>query len=401
MAPSDRARRALHSPAHRRRRTSKARAPQIALESRRGLEHVQEGGQDERRPARYVRLGEVSRGGMGVIQRVWDTVLRRTLAMKVLDVDAARVGERSAADAVARFLEEARVTGQLAHPGVVPVHDVGTDAGGRVYFTMPLIEGRELGEVLDLARTGSEGWSLARALRALTKVCEVIAYAHSRGVIHGDLKPSNVMVGRFGEIYVVDWGLAKLVDRPGSEPASGTDAPAAGEDRTLPGTVQGTPPYMAPEQADGRPADVSFRTDVYALGAILHRLLAGRSPYVPRRGERDDQERIVELIRRGPPTPLGRLAPTAPAELVAISERAMARRPEDRYASIAELADDLHAFLETRVVSAYEGGFWAEAKKLALRSRSRVAFLGAAPFVALAATLLATWMQTRGTQELQ
>ena len=295
---------------------------------------------------RYVLLGELARGGMGLVLHVWDTVLERPLAMKVLDTKDLPKGP-AADETVARFLAEAQVAGRLEHPGIVPIHDLGLERGGRVYFTMPVLEGRNLDEVFQLARSRSEGWSIDRALLVIAKVCEVMGYAHSRGVIHRDLKPANVMVKDSGEICIVDWGLAKLVDCPEAEPAvvqESKPADASRPDPALNGTVSGTPPYMAPEQASGRQDEISDRSDVYALGAILYRLLAGRGPYAPRKGQ-EEPEATVELIRRGSPTPLRRLAPGAAAELVAISEKAMARRPEDRYAEVEEMARDLHAFL--------------------------------------------------------
>jgi serine/threonine-protein kinase len=276
------------------------------------------------RSKRYERRGESAQGGMGVVLSVWDKLLRRPLAMKLQPTQ----GPDGTEEAVARFLREAKVAAQLQHPGVIPILDIGVDERGRLYYTMPLIEGRDLRSIFDKAHTESQGRSLTRALFALLKVCEVVGYAHSRKVIHGDLKPANVMLGRFGEIYVLDWGLATL------------------ESETLPeGVVSGTPSYMAPERAEGR---VSFRSDVYSLGAMLYRLLAGRSPYAPRHG-RDDAKKTLELIRRGPATPLQRLAPDAPPELLAACERAMARAPEARQASAGELAAELQDFLVGRV----------------------------------------------------
>jgi serine/threonine protein kinase len=303
---------------------------------------------------RYVLLGEVARGETAVILRVWDALMERPLAMKLLDTAALPKDSDEAEAATARFLNEARIAGQLEHPGVVPIHDLGADERGRVYFTMPFFEGRNLDEVFELLRSRSEGWSLGRALLLLAKVCEIMAYAHSRGVIHRDLKPSNLIAGAFGEVYVVDWGLAKELEPLGSAPAAGSERGGQVEPedaragQTLDGTVAGTPPYMAPEQAEGRVAEVSYRSDVYAMGAMLYRLLAGRAPYAPRHG-RDEPSKTVELIRRGPPTPLERLAPDAPKELVAISAKAMARDPKDRYASLEDLARDLQAYLEGRV----------------------------------------------------
>jgi serine/threonine-protein kinase len=276
------------------------------------------------RSRRYEHRGELAQGGLGVVLRVWDRLLRRPLAMKLQPSE----GNNGTKEAVSRFLREAQVAAQLQHPGVIPILDIGVDERRRLYDTMPLIEGRDLRALFDRVHSEPRGRSLTRALFALVKVCEVVGYAHSRGVIHGDLKPANVLLGRFGEIYVLDWGLATL------------DSEALPE-----GVVSGTPSYMAPERADGR---VSFQSDVYSLGAMLYRLVAGRSPYAPRHG-REDPAKTLELIRRGPATPLRRLAPDAPPELLAACERAMAREPEERHASAAELAAELQAFLVGRV----------------------------------------------------
>ncbi|MHC5209558.1 MAG: serine/threonine-protein kinase, partial [Planctomycetota bacterium] len=165
--------------------------------------------------SRYTLEGEIARGGMGAIVKVWDEDLRRHLAMKVVlgEADAKPTGRTPVVDerTLGRFLEEAQVTGQLDHPGVVPVHELGVDATGRVYFTMRLVKGRDLKEIFGLVWRGAEGWSQTRALNVLLKACEALAYAHSKGVVHRDLKPSNIMVGRFGEVYVMDWGLARVL----------------------------------------------------------------------------------------------------------------------------------------------------------------------------------------------
>src|SRR5688500_1375331 len=165
--------------------------------------------------ARYQIEGEIGRGGMGAILRAFDPDLRRVLAMKVaLEQDAATDARQR--QRLGRFLEEAQITGQLDHPGVVPVHELGLDAQGRLYFTMRLVRGQELGAIYELASKGRDDWSTVRVLGVLLKVCEAMAYAHSKGVIHRDLKPANVMVGRFGEVYVMDWGLAKVIGRDDS-----------------------------------------------------------------------------------------------------------------------------------------------------------------------------------------
>src|SRR5688572_23514901 len=168
--------------------------------------------------AKYRSKGEVARGGMGAILRIHDEILGRDLAMKVILVQdegsssAAELSE-TRPEVLARFLEEAQVTGQLDHPGIVPVHEIGLDDQGRIYFTMRLVAGRVLSEIFLLVRTGEEGWNLTRAVGVLLKVCEATAYAHEKHVIHRDLKPANVMVGRFGEVYVMDWGLAHVATR--------------------------------------------------------------------------------------------------------------------------------------------------------------------------------------------
>src|SRR5262245_13840869 len=168
------------------------------------------------RESRYRLEGEIGRGGMGAVLRVWDGALQRQLAMKVVAKDGRPSGEeRLPPDprTLSRFLEEAQVTGQLDHPGIVPVHELGMDSEGRIYFTMKLVKGKTLKEVFEELADGQGGWTQARVLGVLLKVCEAMSYAHAKGVIHRDLKPANVMVGRFGEVFVMDWGLAKVLGR--------------------------------------------------------------------------------------------------------------------------------------------------------------------------------------------
>ncbi|NJN14783.1 MAG: serine/threonine protein kinase, partial [Planctomycetes bacterium] len=200
---------------------AKERSPDSSLEER-----LQRLAERIALTTRYSLREEMARGGMGVILRVWDEDLRRTLAMKsmrgmLLPKDASPEN----AQMVSRFLEEAQITGQLDHPGVVPVHELGIDAKGHVFFTMRMVRGVELAEVIRMAREGREGWNTTRALTVILKVCEAMAYAHSKGVIHRDLKPANVMVGKFGESYVMDWGLAKVVDAPTPTTSASIRAP--------------------------------------------------------------------------------------------------------------------------------------------------------------------------------
>ena len=320
---------------------------------------------------------ELGRGGMGRVLRARDVDLRRELAMKVsLGGLAGRspLG-RTAGSSLdpARFLDEARITARLDHPGIVPVHDLGIDADGRLFFTMKLVRGRDLGEILRAAQRGEPGWTATRVVGVLQKVCEAVAYAHAKDVVHRDLKPANVMVGDFGEVYVMDWGISRVLGDARGEALDAVrdateraDAPAA---LTRAGSILGTPYAMPPEQARGEP--VGPLADVYAVGAMLYQALAGVRPY-----ERDGREPAHVVLARivaGPPARLASLAPRAPAELVSIAERAMARRPEERYADMRALAGDLRAYLEGRVVRAHRTGALAELRKWIGRNRMAAA----------------------------
>jgi tetratricopeptide (TPR) repeat protein len=331
---------------------------------------------------RYLPLGEIGRGGMGVILRVRDDRLRRDLAMKLL-ATARDVGPASGQAGLRRFLDEAHITGQLAHPGIVPVHDLGIDGNGRVFFTMALIEGRDLAGIIGALHAGDREWSLARVLGVLLRVCEAVAFAHSRGVIHRDLKPSNVMVGAFGETYVLDWGLARVLGAPDGRRIQLPEEDRAEPQRTVAGDVVGTPAYMAPEQARGETDEIDARADVYAIGAMLYHLLTGAMPYAASGSGRASSREVLAAVREGPPPAVGSLAKDVAPELVAICDLAMRRSPNDRYESVAALADDLRAFLEVRVVHAYETGAVAELRKWILRNRA-VASMAAAVVMALA-----------------
>ncbi len=350
------------------------------------------------RGTRYKLLGEIARGGMGAIIRIWDDELRRTLAMKVVlggGVSPAGKPQSIHPRLLARFVEEAQVTGQLDHPGIVPVHELGIGSDGRAYFTMRLVKGEDLGKIFQHVRTGQEGWSQMRALGVMLKVCEAMSYAHSKRVLHRDLKPANIMVGKFGEVYVMDWGLARIQDREDkhdlrivAEPAQSLSAvdTERHEERaenpdsplvTMDGQVIGTPSFMSPEQAKGQLGKLGARSDVYAVGAMLYQLISGQAPFAPP-DARVTQLSILMRLVEGPPRPLFELVPQAQAELIAITEKAMGREISDRYATMQELADDLRAYIEGRVVLAYETGAWAEARKWVKRNKSLAAALAAA-----------------------
>ena len=292
---------------------------------------------------RFEDLGLLGLGATGEVRRVRDPELGRVIALKVLRPEAAKK-----ARAVLRFLEESRTTAQLQHPGIPPVFETGTTSDGRFWFTMPEVRGKTLRHVMaelhEASRNGQwatspSGWSLRRVVAAFQRVCEAVAYAHSRGFVHCDIKPSNVMVGDHGEVLLVDWGLAR---NTAHTPAAADTSPSPTAESSGGGPVAGTPMYMAPEQARGEVDRIDARTDVYALGTILYELLTGRTPYAGRRAT----EVLVQLIAAAP-TPLrthegvlglprddgddeGQPPLPIPPELSVACNRAMAREPDDR-----------------------------------------------------------------------
>jgi serine/threonine-protein kinase len=253
------------------------------------------------RPIRFRLLGEIARGGMGAILKGRDEDLGRDLAVKVL-LEA----HRNSPELICRFIEEAQIGGQLQHPGIVPIHELGMFPDGRPYFSMKLVKGKTLGELLTerkhegrndpagTANTDARMEDLPRFLKIFEDACQTVAYAHSHGVVHRDLKPSNVMVGSFGEVQIMDWGLAKVLPRGGvvEDESAGklsvrdsiiaTARSGSEIDHSIAGSVMGTPSYMAPEQARGEVALIDGRADVFALGAILCEILTGQPPFTGR-----------------------------------------------------------------------------------------------------------------------
>ncbi len=296
------------------------------------------------------------------------------------------------------------------------MHELGLDSDGRVYFTMKLVKGRDLKAVFDLVFDAKEGWIETRALSVMLKVCEAVAYAHTKGVIHRDLKPANVMVGSFGEVYVMDWGLARVLGRKDThdirlKPEFGQSLTSVKTERrdereealdsplvTMDGDVMGTPAYMPPEQARGEIEQLSARSDVYAIGAMLYHLLARRMPFVSP-GERITNRTVLARVLDGPPKSIHSIKHDVPGELVAICEKAMSREAADRYADTLALAEDLRAYLEHRVVGAYETGTWAETKKWIERNKPLAAAL-AAGVLALATGLVVSLSLTKKNSAL-
>lgn len=336
------------------------------------------GGKRARDARRYEVRGEHGRGGMGRILAVWDRRMRRDVALKeLLPADAAGRRDVNQGRIIARFLREARITGRLQHPSIIPVHEIGVRDDGTLYYTMKLVRGRTLRKAISEATTIEARMAL---LPHYLNLCQAIAYAHAHGVIHRDIKPSNVMIGEFGETLVIDWGLAKEIGA--TEAASGEvqELPDEREpELTIAGQLLGTPHYMAPEQAAGRLDQLDERADVYALGAVLYEILTGSRPYQASTGLE-----VLRKLTREPPQPPETLCPEAPAALVAVCRRAMEREPAARYESAAALAAEITLFQAGARVKAYEYGT-AELLARFLRRHRPVVVTVALSLVVLAA----------------
>ncbi|MEO0649194.1 MAG: bifunctional serine/threonine-protein kinase/formylglycine-generating enzyme family protein [Planctomycetota bacterium] len=356
------------------------------------LDRLREGGA---RPERFIGEALLGAGGMGQVRAVRDVFLRRDVALKSVHRQAL-LSRRGRDVWMQRFIDEAQITAQLEHPSIPPVHDIGVDADGRPFFTMQRVRGHGLDEVIEAQRAGRKlggvSWTLERIVEVVRRVGEAVAYAHSRGVVHRDLKPENVMVGEYGAVYVVDWGLARTLDRahdaPGVEGSIETERDAHPETPlgTRAGVVLGTLQYMAPEQALPEGASSGPLVDVYAMGAMLYRALAGHAPYGKTRGATSHEE-LLGLLRGGPPAPIDEVAPQAPAALRSILTRAMDRRPERRYPSVAELVEDLSAYLERRVVRAHRTGWLVAGAKWVERNRGLAVAWGVGALAVMGGTL--------------
>jgi tetratricopeptide (TPR) repeat protein len=316
----------------------------------------------EASPSPFVVRGVLGRGGMGQVVLAHDRRLGRQIAVKELlsQSDAAR----------ARFEREVRLAARLQHPNIVPVYEAGRTPKGEPYYAMRPVAGQTLAKAIDRAKNRAERIALVPRVLA---VAEAIAFAHKNGVIHRDLKPTNVLIGEFGETVVIDWGLAKRFDE--ADDSRGAPASAESADLTRHGSVIGTPAYMAPEQARTEPVDA--RADVYALGALLYHVLAGVPPY---HGARRASELLAQ-VRAGPPLSLAEVAPDLPADLVAVVERAMARDAKDRYPDARGLADDLGRFTTGRLVSAHAYSIGQLVRRWVRKHRVAVAVSAAAAIV--------------------
>ncbi len=293
---------------------------------------------------KYEILEILGRGGMGTVYVARDRELDRLVALKIV---ATPTGLHS----TERLVREAKILARLEHPGIVPVHDVGLVPDGRTFYTMKLVRGRRLDEAVQDSAT------LAERLQVFERICEAVAFAHAHGVIHRDLKPENVMVGPFGEVLVMDWGVAKMTaaDEPRDGPTRDESPESTGQ--TGSGAVLGTPGYMAPEQAKGDTSSADERSDVYALGAILQFLLASGA--------------------------------AVPRPLEAVAKMAMAVAPEDRYQRVELLATDIARFRDGLAVAAYPEGLLDRALRIGAKYRIAVALVLAYVFMRLLMLVIA------------
>ncbi|WP_435009220.1 protein kinase domain-containing protein [Tundrisphaera lichenicola] len=354
--------------------------------------------------SRFRKIREHARGGLGVVFIARDDELNRDVALKeIQDRHADLDGHR------AKFLLEAEITGRLEHPGIVPVYGLGHHVDGRPFYAMRFIKGDSLKDAIVAfhadeaikASPGARVLALQKLLRRFLDVCNAIEYAHSRGVLHRDLKPDNVMVGQYGETLVVDWGLAKTRTgggsgevRPDGRPETIlVPATASGTDETLPGTVVGTPAFMSPEQAEGRLDLLGPASDVYSLGATLYSLLTGMPPFSGK-----DLAEVLEKVRRGEFRRPRDHARWLELPLEAICLKAMSLQPGRRYESPRTLAEDVQRWLADEPVSAHREGWATRVLRWSRRHRSLVLASCAGASVLLVNLALIGWLQIKAAE---
>lgn len=349
----------------------------------------------------FVRQGEIAHGGMGTVLITTHLAIRRPMAVKLMLPEIADSRPHRL-----RFLEEAQVTGQLEHPNIVPVHELGKDAEGRLYFSMKLVKGKSLAELIDDVKSGKpDAADLQVLLGVFLKICDGVSFAHSRGVIHRDLKPDNIMIGDFGEVLVMDWGLGKVVgeDESKGKKLKAKKKKAKSEtvgsiradskvSQTRVGAVTGTPAYMSPEQAEGEIQNLSHRSDIYSLGAILYEILSLR-----RAVEGKTVHEILLNVTEGDIVPPEKRTPElrVPPELSAIAMKCLEKNRWRRYPSAKALAGDIRLFLAGRGVTARTDSFGRSILKLIQRNLKVSLTIGASILALLMLTGLFTLRLSR------
>jgi tRNA A-37 threonylcarbamoyl transferase component Bud32 len=355
---------------------------------------------------RYSILRPHAKGGLGEVFVARDEELHREVALKEIQDKHA-----DHAESRARFLLEAEVTGGLEHPGIVPVYGLGHYGDGRPFYAMRFIRGDSLKHAIDRFHqdkpalpAGERLLRLRQLLRRFVDVCNAIAYAHSRGVLHRDMKPGNVMLGKYGETLVVDWGLAKALGHADPDSAEGPLQPNRGGDSgmTQAGSAVGTPAYMSPEQAAGRLDVLGPASDVCSLGATLYSLLTGRGPFMG-----GNAGEVLSAVQKGQFPRPRQVEPAVPAALEAVCLKAMALRPGDRYPSAQALAQDVERWLADEPVSAWREPLRVRAGRWVRRHQTAVTATAAAVFVALllggggAFLFERQWAERRAEEERQ
>lgn len=348
---------------------------------------------------RYTKSRLHASGGIGRVWLARDASLGREVALKELRPE--RAGHPKV---WARFLREAQITGQLEHPGIVPIYEMGRRSDDRQpFYTMRFVRGRTLAEAATSyherkARGEAGPLEFRELLVAFVGVCNAVAYAHSRGVLHRDLKPQNVVLGAFGEVIVLDWGLAKVLGQPEDEAEPLHLSGDHQEDATIQGQALGTPAYMAPEQAEGRLDLLGTASDVYGLGAILYQLLTGKAPFTG--GETEDLLRRV--VHEAPARPK-LVAADVPPALDAACMKALAKKPSERYANVKELQSDVQHWLADEPIAVYREPFLVRAGRIARRHRTGVAVAAALLITGAAAlgvtTILVNQQRSRAERE--